>query len=72
MFRAFGMPRSTFMRRMRAGDVNIPQPQGSAGASRQRRWTHEQLPEIVAALRALKRPVPPGWDVNEKTNGKGK
>lgn len=37
-----------------------------------RRWTRAQLPEIVALLRARKRPVPPGWDADMRAEKKAK
>ena len=77
MFAAFGMPRTTFMRRLASGHVGIPQPQGSTGpnGSGHMRWTQMQLPEIVAALKHMRRPVPDGWDVGSvetKATRKGK
>lgn len=56
---AFGIDAGVMKRAIISGLLVAPLERTMGG---HRRWTRSQLPEIVALLRARKRPVPPGWD----------
>lgn len=69
LMRALDVKRTTMLRALEAG--GIPAPLGRTFGGH-RRWTRVQLPEIVALLRARKRPVPPGWDADMRAEKKAK